>query len=284
MTSARGGLDACRAVSLFSANERGDLTKDARSSPRLGWIAVSKADVSRLFNSVVDSMMAAEAAEEVVSTQKSRESAAKPRFGSPSASPAPPSERSRSPSASPASSLGSNSTGSSPQRQQIDCENGSNRLENESTGPCSPPSPSDKASFIRTQSPSSSSDNLDSEHMIVDPGSPGDMFLDGEGKDSKSSKHKTFKWKSSLLMRVHEESQTTPLAYNNKKEMGSTRSSSNSPSIESGSEKSEKGLGHSSSTTNITEEAVGQGQGRHHNTSSSRSGKRGNSHSLARAK
>ena len=283
MTSAYRGLDACKAVSLFSANERGDLTKDARSSPRLGWIAVSKPDVQKLFNSVVDIMMAADA-EEAASPQKSRESATKPHSGSPSASPAPPGGRSASPSVSPASSLGSNSTGSSPRRQQIDCENGSNRLENESTGPCSPPSPAYKASFIRTQSPSSSSDNLDSEHMIVDPGSPGDMFLDGEGKDSKSSKHKTFKWKSSLLMRVHEESQTTPLVYN-KKEIGSTSSSSNSPSSESGSEKSEKGLGHSSSTTNITEEAGGQG--RHHNTSSRssrRSGKKGNSHSHARAK
>ena len=281
LTSARsaGGLDGGNVVSLFSTNER-----DARSSPRLGWIAVSKIDVHNLFSSVVDSMMAEE--EERESYEKSRQGGKcvdKAPSESPSASPAPPGRRPASPSDSIVSSIGTNSTVSSPQRQQVDCENRPNRVENEPTGPCSPPSPSSKASCIRTQSPSSSSDNLDSEHMIVDPGSPGDMFLDGEGKDCKSNK-KTFKWKSSLLMRVHEESQTTP--YDNKTRIGSNRSSSNSPSSESGSEKNEKGLGHSSSNTSLTDETGGHG--RHHNTTSSRSsrrsGKKGNSHSHARAK
>ena len=280
LTSARstGALDGGNVVSLFSANER-----DARSSPRLGWIAVSKIDVHNLFNSVVDSMMAEE--EERESTEKSRRGGKcvdKAPSESPSASPAPPGGRPRSPSDSIVSSLGTNSTGSSPQRQQVDCENRPNRVENEPTGPCSPPSPSSKASCVRTQSPSSSSDNLDSEHMILDPGSPGDMFLDGEGKDCKSNK-KTFKWKSSLLMRVHEESQTTP--YDNKTQIAGNRSS-NSPSSESGSEKGEKGLGNSSSNTSLTDETGGHG--RHHNSTSSRSsrrsGKKSNSHSHARAK
>ena len=94
LTSARStsALDGGNVVSLFSANER-----DARSSPRLGWIAVSKIDVHNLFSSVVDSMMAEE--EERESNEKSRRGGKcedKAPSESPSASPAPPDGRPRS--------------------------------------------------------------------------------------------------------------------------------------------------------------------------------------------
>ncbi len=278
---AGSGLDSCsRPVSLCSTDESNE-SKDARSSPRLGWVAVSKADVHNLFNSVVDSMMASDAIDathDAGSAGDRRPSGA----ATPPSRSAPPgvsSARTTSPANSAASSAGpgTTSSGSSPRCQQVDCESGSNRPNNERGGACSPPSPSDKAACLqRTHSPSGSSDNLDSEHIIVDPGSPGDMLSDAEGKDSRSNRSKTFKWKSNLLMRVHEQSQTAPLARS---------SNTSSPSSESGSDKSDKGLGQSSSTLPVLDEP--RGQSRHQTTSSRssrRSGKKGHSHSSARAK
>ncbi len=219
------GLDSSQALTLSSPMSSGGDGKDARSSPRLGWIAVSKADVHSLFDSVVDSMMAAEDPDPSGSDASSSESG----------------KKSKSQGISAGSPCSVTSSGDALGRNNKDIQNGqegdsksrtsplptmtrpsSRDVTSSSAGspagslpagspapvsrtptPASPASRPSPSGCPQTSARSPSSEILD-EHIIVDPGSP-DSQGDGDGKDGRSNK--AFKWKSSLLMRVHEETQ-----------------------------------------------------------------------------
>ncbi len=219
------GLDSSQALTLSSPVSSGGDSRDARSSPRLGWIAVSKADVHSLFDSVVDSMMAAE---DPVPSGPSGSDASSSQSG----------KKSQGKSAGSPCSV--TSSGDVYSRNNKDIQNGHEGDSKSRTSPLpATPRPSSRdvtsssagspvgslhagspTPASRTPTPASpasrsspsgcplsarspSSEILD-EHLIVDPGSP-DSQGDGEGKDGRSNK--AFKWKSSLLMRVHEETQ-----------------------------------------------------------------------------
>ena len=146
-------------------------TKDARSSPRLGWVAVSKIDVHNIFDSVVDSMIA----DDVVTSSPVRSDV---------------SDVAMAHSPVPSSSASSSSAG-----RQVSPATSPLPARDADSSPAASPTP-----------PSSAGSNVSGPQSSM-PASPQSPRSPGECTDrnSDSRSTKAFKWKSSLLMRVNEE-------------------------------------------------------------------------------
>ena len=177
---------------------------DARSSPRLGWVAVSKIDVHNIVDSVVDSMIVGD---DMLTSSPT------PRRDSPVETR---STSSPVPSASSASSSPSHqqqlSTVASPvpARDAESCHRAASpKYPSATPGPRSPTSSCRDADDER-RSPQPEVEKRSTGRSTPSPlpASPASPRSPGEGSDrcsevGKSSK--AFKWKSSLLMRVEEE-------------------------------------------------------------------------------